>query len=75
MSETWLRCRPAGGRSPRTPGRGKYVSGLRRVYERGELHFAGGITDLADGAAFEALLQPLYTTAFEALWATPTGWR
>ena len=53
--------------------RGKYVDGLRRAYQRGELRFAGGTAELADRPAFEALLQGLYTTDWVVYAKPPFG--
>jgi hypothetical protein len=53
--------------------RGKYVAGLRRAYERGELQFAGSTTDLADRSAFEAMLGRLYATNWVVYAKEPFG--
>jgi hypothetical protein len=52
--------------------RGKYVAGLRRAYQRGELRFAGTAA-LADPAAFETLLQGLYATDWVVYAKAPFG--
>jgi hypothetical protein len=39
--------------------RGKYVDGLRRAFDRGELRFAGSVAGLADPAAFRQFLTTL----------------
>lgn len=44
--------------------RGKFMAGLVRAYERGELRFTGGCAQLRDACAFSALRQELY----EAQW-------
>jgi hypothetical protein len=59
----WLSCRPTFFLPVKVLGRvfkGKYLAGLRRLYRRGELRFAGSTTCLADPAAFEELLRGLH---------------
>ena len=44
--------------------RGRYLTGLRRAFDRGELHFAGGLAPLADPMAFDAWLEELRQQAW-----------
>jgi hypothetical protein len=53
--------------------RGKYMAGLRRAYARGELRFAGSTADLAERAAFEALLAGLYAKDWVVYAKEPFG--
>jgi hypothetical protein len=53
--------------------RGKYLAGLRRAYERGQLHFAGSTAALAGPCAFEALLGGLYTKDWVVYAKEPFG--
>jgi hypothetical protein len=53
--------------------RGKYIAGLRRAYERGELHFAGSTQELVDRPAFEALLGGLYAKDWVVYAKEPFG--
>jgi hypothetical protein len=53
--------------------RGKYVTGLRRAYERGELRFAGSRAGLTNRPAFETLLQGLYATDWVVYAKEPFG--
>jgi hypothetical protein len=39
--------------------RGRYLAGLRRAFDRGELHFSGGLTALVEPTAFTAWLDDL----------------
>jgi hypothetical protein len=39
--------------------RGRYLAHLRQAFARGELHFTGGLTTLADPVAFDAWLEEL----------------
>jgi hypothetical protein len=41
--------------------RGKYLDALKKVYQRGELHFAGGTAALADSTTFRDFLAMLKT--------------
>jgi len=49
------------------------VAGLRRVYQRGELQLGGSTAELADPAAFAALLQGLYATDWVVYAKAPFG--
>jgi hypothetical protein len=72
----WRSCRPTSFVPVRVLGqvfRGKYVAGLRRAYQRGELHFAGSTAGLAERPAFEALLQGLYATDWVVCAKEPFG--
>jgi hypothetical protein len=53
--------------------RGKYLAGLRRAYQRGQLCFAGTTTDLADLRAFTALVDELYTKDWVVYAKEPFG--
>jgi hypothetical protein len=53
--------------------RGKYIAGLRRAYQRGQLGFAGSATELAAPAAFEAFLQGLYAKDWVVYAKEPFG--
>jgi len=44
--------------------RGKFLDGLRRLRERGELRYTGAAAPLADDAAFNALVDGLYKTSW-----------
>src|SRR5436309_13758968 len=44
--------------------RGRYLAGLRRAFDRGELHLTGGLATLAEPAAFAAWLDELCTQAW-----------
>lgn len=72
----WQSCRPTFFLPVKVLGqvfRGKYVAGLRRAYARGELRFAGSTADLAERAAFEALLAGLYTKDWVVYAKEPFG--
>jgi Putative transposase/Transposase zinc-binding domain len=72
----WQSCRPTFFLPVRVLGqvfRGKYVAGMRRAYERGELRFAGSTAGLAQPDAFAALLDELYTTAWVVYAKEPFG--
>jgi hypothetical protein len=72
----WRSCRPTFFLPVRVLGqvfRGKYVAGLRRAYERGELHFAGSTAALAVRSAFETLLEGLYATDWVVYAKEPFG--
>ena len=72
----WRSCRPSFFLPVRVLGqvfRGKYLAGLRRAYDRGELRFAGSTTDLADRPTFEALLERLYATDWVVYAKEPFG--
>jgi len=53
--------------------RGKYVAGLRRAYQRGELQLGGSTKELAGPAAFEAFLQGLYAKDWVVYAKEPFG--
>jgi Putative transposase/Transposase zinc-binding domain len=53
--------------------RGKYVAGLWRAYEQGQLQLAGSTAALAARPAFEALLQGLYATNWVVYAKEPFG--
>jgi hypothetical protein len=53
--------------------RGKYLAGLRRAYQRGELRFAGSTAGLADPRAFAALVDELYTKDWVVYAKEPFG--
>ena len=60
----WQSCRPTFFLPVKVLGhvfRGKYVAGLRRAYEQGQLRFAGSTAELAEPTRFQALLNELYT--------------
>ena len=44
--------------------RGRYLAGLRQAFDRGDLHFTGGLAALADPAAFAAWLHELRQPAW-----------
>ena len=44
--------------------RGKFVQGLRKLFQKDELRFSGKISELADDEAFTALLRSLYQRAW-----------
>ena len=44
--------------------RGRYLAGLRRAFDRGELHLTGGLAPLAEPAAFTAWLDELRAPAW-----------
>jgi len=44
--------------------RGRYLAGLQRAFDRGELHFTGGLAALAEPAAFAAWLAELRQPAW-----------
>jgi hypothetical protein len=72
----WQSCRPTFFLPVRVLGqvfRGKYVAGLRRAYERGELRFAGSTAEWAEPTAFEALLAGLYATNWVVYAKEPFG--
>jgi hypothetical protein len=72
----WLSCRDNFFLPVKVLGRvfrGKYVAGLRRAYQRGELRFAGSTAELADRPAFEALLRGLYATDWVVYAKAPLG--
>jgi len=72
----WRSCRPTFFLPVKVLGqvfRGKYVAGLRRAYDGGELRFAGSTAALADRVAFEALLAALYTMAWVVYAKEPFG--
>jgi Putative transposase/Transposase zinc-binding domain len=72
----WRSCRPTFFLPVKVLGqvfRGKYVAGLRRAYERGQLHFAGSTAALAGRPAFEALLGELYTKDWVVYAKEPFG--
>ena len=59
----WRSCQPSFFLPVKVLGqvfKGKYIAGLRRAYQRGELRFGGSTTELADPAAFEVLLRQLH---------------
>jgi Putative transposase len=61
----WQSCRPTFFLPVKVLGqvfRGKYLAGLRRAYQHGELQFAGSTAELAAAAAFAAFVQRLYAT-------------
>jgi hypothetical protein len=72
----WLSCQPNFFLPVKVLGqvfRGKYVAGLRRAWERGELRFAGSTAELTDRRAFETLLQGLYATDWVVYAKAPFG--
>jgi hypothetical protein len=72
----WQSCRPRFFLPVKVLGqvfRGKYVAGLRRAYERGELGFAGSTAALAERPAFEALLAGLYAKDWVVYAKQPFG--
>jgi hypothetical protein len=72
----WCSCRPNFFLPVKVLGqvfRGKYVAGLRRAYQRGDLRFAGSTAVLADHGAFEALLQSLYALDWVVYAKAPFG--
>jgi len=44
--------------------RGRYLAGLRRAFDRGDLHLTGGLATLAEPTAFAAWLDELCTQAW-----------
>ena len=44
--------------------RGRYLAGLRRAFDRGDLHLTGGLATLAEPTAFAAWLDKLCTQAW-----------
>jgi hypothetical protein len=62
-SAKWLSCRPGFFLPVRILSqvfRGKYLDGLHQAFARGELRFFGKLAGLANAAAFQAFLHPLY---------------
>ena len=55
--------------------RGKFLAALARAHERGELQFPVPIADLADAAAFGALLDELYRQSGSSMPSGPTAAR
>ncbi len=53
--------------------RGKYLAGLRRAFDRGELRFAGSVAGLADPTAFAAFLATLRADAWVVYAKPPFG--
>jgi hypothetical protein len=51
--------------------RGKFLDGLRQLYDTGQLFLGGACTDLADPAAFARLTESLYLTNW-LVYAKPT---
>jgi hypothetical protein len=55
--------------------RGRYLAGLQRAFDRGELHFTGGLAALAEPTAFaawfEALRQPAWVVYCKPPFAGP----
>ena len=50
--------------------RGKFLDGLKKLYEAGELEFRGGLEELSNPKAFEKLLSKLYRMEW-VVWAKP----
>jgi hypothetical protein len=72
----WQSCRPTYLLPVKVLGRvfrGKYLAGLRRAYQRGQLHFAGSTSELADPASFEQFLQRLYAVSWVVYAKEPFG--
>jgi hypothetical protein len=72
----WRSCRPSYFLPVKVLGqvfRGKYVAGLRRAYQHGELRFAGSTAERANRPAFEAWLQSLYATDWVVYAKAPFG--
>jgi len=44
--------------------RGRYLAGLRRAFDQGDLHLTGGLAPLAEPAAFAAWLEELRAQAW-----------
>ena len=53
--------------------RGKFMAGLIRAYEKGQLHFTGGCADLADPEQFAALRRRLYRASWVTYAKRPFG--
>jgi hypothetical protein len=72
----WVCCRPNFFLPVKVLGRvfrGKYLAGLRQAYQRGALGLAGRTSELADAAAFAALLRSLYATEWVVYAKEPFG--
>jgi hypothetical protein len=72
----WQSCRPTFFLPVKVLGqvfRGKYVAGLRRAYQQGELHFAGSTTEWAEPTRFAALLDGLYAQDWVVYAKEPFG--
>jgi hypothetical protein len=72
----WRSCRPTYFLPVKVLGRvfkGKYLAGLRRAYQRGQLRFGGSTTGLADPVAFEELLRGLYAVGWVVYAKEPFG--
>jgi len=72
----WRPCRPTFFLPVKVLGqvfKGKYLAGLRRFYQRGQLRFGGSTADLADPAAFEELLRGLYAVGWVVYAKEPFG--
>jgi hypothetical protein len=69
----WRSCRPGFFLPVRVLSRvfrGKFLAGLRRVFDAGELRFFGTLSGLADASAFGRWLRPLFTREW-AVYAKP----
>lgn len=74
--EGWVACRPTFLFPVRVIGalfRGKFLAGLVRAYEAGELVFTGTSAPLAEPAAFAALRRSLYSQSWVVYAKRPFG--
>jgi Putative transposase/Transposase zinc-binding domain len=72
----WRSCRPTFFLPVKVLGqvfRGKYLAGLRRAYEQGQLQLAGSTAALAQRPALQELLQELYATDWVVYAKEPFG--
>jgi hypothetical protein len=75
-SPRWVSCRPGFFLPVRVLSRlfrGKYLDGLRRLHERGQLVCVGKFAALANSKAFAAWLTPLYAKEFVVYSKRPFG--
>jgi Putative transposase/Transposase zinc-binding domain len=53
--------------------RGKFLAGLKKAYQAGQLRLTGSVTHLGDPRAFQQLLQPLYSQNWVVYAKRPFG--
>ena len=74
--ESWVSCRPSFLFPVKVLSalyRGKFMDGLIRAYDDGELQFVGGCAELADPEAFASLRRRLYRAAWVTYAKPPFG--
>ncbi|MEO6596736.1 MAG: IS91 family transposase [Planctomycetota bacterium] len=72
----WIACRPGFFLPVRVLGamfRGKFVAALRTAFERGDLHFQGGLESLQNAASFTACLDRAMATPWVVYSKPPFG--